>query len=90
MADRQRGPDLLRAHGLGHSRLFYNKAIFSELGLTVPQTRDQFFAALDKVKADGRYVPLRHERLRRAGSPPELGFQNIGPNYWKGRMAAWR
>ena len=37
---------------------FYNKKIFSELGLTVPQTREAFFAALDKVKADGRYVPL--------------------------------
>ena len=37
---------------------FYNKKIFNELGLTVPQTREAFFAALDKVKADGRYVPL--------------------------------
>lgn len=62
---------------------FYNKKIFSELGLTVPQTRDAFFAALDKVKADGRYVPLAMSGSESWVSS-ELGFQNIGPNYWKG------
>ncbi|EKP0279887.1 carbohydrate ABC transporter substrate-binding protein [Aeromonas bestiarum] len=62
---------------------FYNKKIFSELGLTVPQTRDAFFAVLDKVKADGRYVPLAMSGSESWVSS-ELGFQNIGPNYWKG------
>ncbi|MCE9944941.1 ABC transporter substrate-binding protein [Aeromonas rivipollensis] len=62
---------------------FYNKQIFSELGLAVPQTRDQFFAVLDKVKADGRYVPLAMSGSE-SWVASELGFQNIGPNYWKG------
>lgn len=62
---------------------FYNKKIFSELGLTVPQTREAFFAALDKVKADGRYVPLAVSGSE-SWVASELGFQNIGPNYWKG------
>ncbi|MBR7630107.1 carbohydrate ABC transporter substrate-binding protein [Aeromonas popoffii] len=62
---------------------FYNKKIFSELGLAVPQSRDAFFAALDKVKADGRYVPLAMSGSESWVSS-ELGFQNIGPNYWKG------
>ncbi|MCH7377781.1 ABC transporter substrate-binding protein [Aeromonas sp. MR19] len=62
---------------------FYNKKIFSELDLTVPQTRDAFFAVLDKVKADGRYVPLAMSGSESWVSS-ELGFQNIGPNYWKG------
>jgi raffinose/stachyose/melibiose transport system substrate-binding protein len=62
---------------------FYNKKIFSELGLGVPQSRDAFFAALDKVKADGRYVPLAMSGSESWVSS-ELGFQNIGPNYWKG------
>ncbi|MGY3886438.1 ABC transporter substrate-binding protein [Aeromonas aquatica] len=62
---------------------FYNKQIFSELGLSVPQTRDDFFAALDKVKADGRYVPLAMSGSE-SWVASELGFQNIGPNYWKG------
>lgn len=62
---------------------FYNKQIFGELGLAVPQTRDDFFAALDKVKADGRYVPLAMSGSE-SWVASELGFQNIGPNYWKG------
>jgi raffinose/stachyose/melibiose transport system substrate-binding protein len=62
---------------------FYNKKIFSELGLTVPQTREAFFAVLDKVKADGRYVPLAVSGSE-SWVASELGFQNIGPNYWKG------
>lgn len=62
---------------------FYNKKIFNELGLTVPQTREAFFAALDKVKADGRYVPLAVSGSE-SWVASELGFQNIGPNYWKG------
>ena len=37
---------------------YYNKTIFKELGLSVPKTRAQFFAALDKVLQDGRYQPL--------------------------------
>ena len=68
---------------------FYNKKIFNELGLTVPQTREAFFAALDKVKADGRYVPLAVSGSE-SWVASELGFQNIGPNYWKGRMVDWR
>ncbi|KQA99007.1 carbohydrate ABC transporter substrate-binding protein [Vibrio metoecus] len=62
---------------------FYNKKIFDELGLSVPQTREQFFTVLDKVKADGRYVPLSMSGSESWVSS-ELGFQNIGPNYWKG------
>lgn len=62
---------------------YYNKAIFKELGLDEPKTRADFFAALDKVKADGRFQPLAlaaHDNWVMS----ELGFQNIGPNYWKG------
>ncbi|MCA3882514.1 carbohydrate ABC transporter substrate-binding protein [Vibrio vulnificus] len=62
---------------------FYNKQIFSQLGLSVPKTRDQFFSVLDTVKADGRYVPLAMSGSESWVSS-ELGFQNIGPNYWKG------
>ena len=62
---------------------YYNEDIFKELGLTVPKSRDQFFAALEKVKSDGRYLPLAlaaHDNW----VVSELGFQNIGPNYWRG------
>ncbi|HVH31973.1 MAG TPA: ABC transporter substrate-binding protein [bacterium] len=61
----------------------YNADAFKQLGLTVPKTEAEFFQLLDKIKKDGRYVPLA------MGSADQweaatMGFQNIGPNYWKG------
>lgn len=61
----------------------YNKAIFDELGLTEPATVADFFAALDAIKADGKYVPLDIGTADQWESAT-MGFQNIGPNYWKG------
>ena len=61
----------------------YNKDIFNELGLEVPKTEDQFFALLEKVKEDGSYIPLdmgTNDQWEGA----DMGFSNIGPNYWKG------
>jgi raffinose/stachyose/melibiose transport system substrate-binding protein len=61
----------------------YNKDIFKELGLSEPKTEDEFFATLDKIKADGKYTPLvlgTNDQWEAA----TMGFQNIGPNYWKG------
>src|SRR4029079_12913541 len=61
----------------------YNKKIFDELKLTPPKTLDEFHALLDKIKADGKYTPiaLSHTDQWEAAT---MGFQNIGPNYWKG------
>ncbi len=61
----------------------YNKAIFDELKLTIPKTVDEFFAVLDKIKADGNYVPLDIGTADQ-WEAATMGFQNIGPNYWKG------
>ena len=61
----------------------YNKDIFKELGLTEPKTEEEFFAVLEKIKANGTYVPLvlgTNDQWEAA----TMGFQNIGPNYWKG------
>ncbi len=61
----------------------YNKDAFDELGISVPQTEDEFFAALDKIKADGTYIPMAmgtNDQWEAA----TMGYQNIGPNYWKG------
>lgn len=62
---------------------FYNKAIFKELGLTEPKTTTEFFAVLDKIKKDGRYAPLDIGTADQ-WEAATMGFQNIGPNYWKG------
>jgi ribonuclease HII len=36
----------------------YNKDAFDQLGIAVPTTVDEFFAALDKIKADGTYIAV--------------------------------
>ncbi|WP_426034536.1 ABC transporter substrate-binding protein [Cypionkella sp. TWP1-2-1b2] len=61
----------------------YNKDAFDALGIAVPTTNDEFFAALDKIKADGTYIPLAmgtNDQWEAA----TMGYNNIGPNYWKG------
>lgn len=61
----------------------YNKDIFKELGLSEPKTEEEFYAVLDKIKADGRYTPLAigSKDLWEAES---MGYTNFGPNYWHG------
>ncbi len=61
----------------------YNKDAFAALGLSVPTTVDEFFAVLDKIKADGTYIPMAmgtNDQWEAA----TMGYNNIGPNYWKG------
>lgn len=61
----------------------YNKDAFNELGLEVPATEAEFFAALDKIKEDGTYIPMAmgtNDQWEAA----TMGYNNIGPNYWKG------
>jgi raffinose/stachyose/melibiose transport system substrate-binding protein len=61
----------------------YNKDIFKELGLEPPKTEEEFLALLQKIKDNGTYVPLvlgTNDQWEAA----TMGYQNIGPNYWKG------
>ncbi len=62
---------------------FYNKDAFNEVGVEVPQTVDEFFNVLDAIKADGTYIPLAMGTAD-TWEAATMGFQNIGPNYWKG------
>jgi len=61
----------------------YNKDIFTELGIEVPKTETEFYAALDKIKADGQYAPLVMGTADQ-WEAATMGYQNIGPNFWKG------
>jgi raffinose/stachyose/melibiose transport system substrate-binding protein len=61
----------------------YNKDAFDALGIAVPTTNAEFYAALDKIKADGTYIPMAmgtNDQWEAA----TMGYNNIGPNYWKG------
>ncbi|OHV80586.1 ABC transporter substrate-binding protein [Ensifer sp. LCM 4579] len=61
----------------------YNKDAFDQLGLTVPTTEAEFFAVLDKIKEDGNYIPMAMG-TKDLWEAATMGYQNIGPNYWKG------
>jgi raffinose/stachyose/melibiose transport system substrate-binding protein len=61
----------------------YNKDAFEKLGIAVPKTEDEFFAALEKIKADGTYIPMAMGTADQ-WEAATMGYQNIGPNYWKG------
>ena len=61
----------------------YNKDAFAELGIDVPTTEAEFFAALEAIKEDGSYIPMAmgtNDQWEAA----TMGYNNIGPNYWKG------
>ncbi|MBS1180981.1 MAG: extracellular solute-binding protein family 1 [Proteobacteria bacterium] len=61
----------------------YNKEALEKVGAEVPKTVDQFFAVLDKLKADGTYIPLAMG-TKDMWEAATMGYQNIGPTYWKG------
>ncbi|MCL4250985.1 MAG: ABC transporter substrate-binding protein [Anaerolineae bacterium] len=61
----------------------YNADIFAELGLEEPTTVSEFYAVLDAIKENGQYTPIvmgTNDQWEAA----TMGYQNIGPNYWKG------
>jgi len=61
----------------------YNKDAFEQLGITPPATEAEFFAMLDKIKADGNYIPMAMG-TKDLWEAATMGYQNIGPTYWKG------
>jgi raffinose/stachyose/melibiose transport system substrate-binding protein len=62
----------------------YNQDAFDKLGVTAaPTTVEEFHALLEKIKTDGTYTPLAMG-TKELWESATMGFQNIGPNYWKG------
>jgi raffinose/stachyose/melibiose transport system substrate-binding protein len=61
----------------------YNADAFEQLGIAVPATEEEFFAALEKIKADGTFIPMAMG-TKDLWEAATMGYQNIGPNYWKG------
>ena len=61
----------------------YNTDIFNELGLEEPTTETEFFELLEAIEDDGTYDPLVMGTIDQ-WEAATMGFQNIGPNYWKG------
>lgn len=61
----------------------YNVEIFDELDLTPPETHNEFLAVLEAISSDGQYTPLAMGTAD-PWSVGEMGYANIGPNYWSG------
>ena len=57
--------------------------VYELLGITPPKTEEEFFKVLDAIKADGNYIPLAMG-TKDLWEAATMGYQNIGPNYWKG------
>jgi raffinose/stachyose/melibiose transport system substrate-binding protein len=62
---------------------YYNKAIFDELGLDIPETQDEFADVLDAIADDGTYAPLALGSADGWQLTYNLLYQ-VGPNYWHG------
>jgi len=61
----------------------YNVDAFEALHLKVPATMEEFFAALERIKTDGRYIPLVMG-TKDGWETATMGYQNIGPNFYRG------
>ena len=61
----------------------YNREVFRELGLDPPRTVAEFFAVLDRIRGDGARIPMALG-LRDRWEAAIVGYNNIGPVYWKG------
>jgi raffinose/stachyose/melibiose transport system substrate-binding protein len=61
----------------------YNADAFDALGLEEPVTLDEFFVALQRIKTDGRYIPLVMG-TKDGWESATMGYQNIGPNFYRG------
>ena len=61
---------------------FYNKDKFDELGLEEPTTKEEFMSVLQALRDAGE-TPLVMGTADQ-WEAATMGFQNIGPNYWKG------
>jgi raffinose/stachyose/melibiose transport system substrate-binding protein len=61
----------------------YNADALAAMKIEPPATWDQFFAALQRIKADGRYIPLVMG-TKDGWETATMGYQNIGPNFYRG------
>jgi len=61
----------------------YNKDIFDMLGLEEPRTEAEFLAVLERIRTQSRFTPLVMGTADQ-WEAATMGYQNIGPNYWKG------
>lgn len=63
--------------------IFYNKALMRELGVQPPQTLQEFFHLLERIKTQGKYIPFALG-LADMWESTQVLFTGAGPNFWGG------
>lgn len=63
--------------------VFYNKNLMREIGAQPPQTVQEFFTLLERIKAHGKYVPFALG-LADMWESTQVLFTGAGPNFWHG------
>ena len=63
----------------------YNKDAFAELGLEIPSTEAEFYAALEAFKTEGTYIPMAMG-TKDQWEAATMGYTNVGPTYWGGEQ----
>ena len=61
----------------------FNRDVFEELNLEIPQTETEFFAVLERIQTREGLIPLALG-VRDRWEAATMGYNNIGPNYWHG------
>lgn len=71
-------PFTATSHGI-----YYNKDIFEELGLKIPETWEELLVTAQKIKEAG-YIPFANGS-KDSWTTPEIVFMNLAPNFIGGR-----
>ena len=64
---------------------FYNKQIFNQLKLTIPQTEAELFGVLETLKKSDKVVPIAFGTKDKWESSQVL-MAEVGPNHWRGEV----
>lgn len=64
---------------------FYNKQIFEELNLRVPETEEQLLKVLESLLGSKKYIPIAFGTEDRWESA-QVALASVGPNEWKGEI----
>lgn len=67
------------------SGFFYNKKIFEELKLDVPQSVEQLHTLLETIKNSNKFTPIAFGTEDQWESA-QVALASIGPNEWKGEI----
>jgi len=64
---------------------FYDKRVFEELNLDIPESEEQLTILFESIKRHGKYTPIAFGTEEQWESA-QVALASIGPNEWKGEL----